>query len=99
MWTEMDYTCNVNHTNTKGLDEAVTTATDPYEACDGAHAVCILTEWDEFKEYDYERIYKSMAKPAFMFDGRNLIDAEKMRKIGFEVHSIGKPDPMTFTDL
>jgi len=99
MWIEMDYTCGVNHENTPGLDESIITSTDPYEACDGAHALCILTEWDEFKDYDYERIYKSMAKPAFIFDGRNLVDHAKLREIGFEVHAIGHPDPMTFTDL
>lgn len=99
MWIEMDYTCGVNHTNTPTLDSSVITATDPYEACDGAHALLVLTEWDEFKDYDYERIYKSMAKPAFIFDGRNLLDSAKLRAIGFEVHSIGKPDPTFFTDL
>jgi len=99
MFSEMDYTCNVNHENTPNLDKSVITATDPYEACDGAHALCILTEWDEFKTYDYEKIYKSMAKPAFLFDGRNVLDHEKLRKIGFEVHSIGHPDPEQFSDL
>lgn len=99
MWIELDYTCGVNHDNTPGLEDAVKTVADPYEACDGAHALVVLTEWDEFKDYDYERIYKSMAKPAFVFDGRNILDAIKLRKIGFEVHSIGKPDPNTFSDL
>jgi len=99
MWLEMDYTCGVNHENTPGLDESVITSTDPYDACDGAHALLILTEWDEFKTYDYERIYKSMAKPAFVFDGRNLVDHDKLREIGFEVHAIGKPDPNQFSDL
>jgi len=99
MWTEMDYTCGVNHDNTPGLDESVVTATDPYEACEGSHAVLVMTEWDCFKTYDYERIYKSMAKPAFLFDGRNLLDHDKLREIGFEVYSIGQPDPTAFTDL
>lgn len=99
MWLEMDYTCNVNHANTPKLDESVITSTDPYEACDGAHALCILTEWDEFKEYDYEKIYASMAKPAFLFDGRNVLDHTKLREIGFEVHAIGHPDPEQFSDL
>eukprot|EP00475_Leptophrys_vorax_P043432 TRINITY_DN8367_c0_g2_i1.p1 TRINITY_DN8367_c0_g2~~TRINITY_DN8367_c0_g2_i1.p1 ORF type:complete len:482 (-),score=52.06 TRINITY_DN8367_c0_g2_i1:439-1884(-) len=67
---------------------------DPYVACQGAHGVCILTEWDEFKDLDYERIYKSMEKPAFIFDGRNVIDVAKLRAIGFIVFAIGKPlDP------
>jgi UDPglucose 6-dehydrogenase len=95
----MDYTCGVNHANTPSLDASVVTETDPYVACDGAHALLVLTEWDEFKAYDFERIYQSMAKPAFVFDGRNLLDPAKLRKIGFEVHSIGKPDPNFFTDL
>lgn len=99
MWSEMDYTCGVNHENTPGLEDSVVTSTDPYEACKDAHALLILTEWDEFKTYDYEKIYKSMVKPAFLFDGRNLMDHDALRKIGFEVHAIGKPDPLTFTDL
>lgn len=99
MWSELDYTCDMNATNTPGLEESVVTATDPYEACAGAHALCVLTEWDVFKTYDYTKIYASMAKPAFIFDGRNLLDHDALRKIGFEVHSIGKPDPNAFTDL
>jgi UDPglucose 6-dehydrogenase len=66
---------------------------DAYEATKGAHGICILTEWDEFKTLDY-KIYDSMQKPAFLFDGRNVVDLEKMREIGFIVYSIGKPlDP------
>jgi UDPglucose 6-dehydrogenase len=99
MWHEMDYTCGVNHENTPELDESVITSPDAYSACDGAHALCTLTEWDEFKTLDYERIFKSMAKPAFIFDGRNILDHDALRKIGFEVHAIGHPDPTTFTDL
>eukprot|EP00521_Asterionellopsis_glacialis_P000628 CAMPEP_0195249998 /NCGR_PEP_ID=MMETSP0706-20130129/2451_1 /TAXON_ID=33640 /ORGANISM="Asterionellopsis glacialis, Strain CCMP134" /LENGTH=454 /DNA_ID=CAMNT_0040301911 /DNA_START=30 /DNA_END=1394 /DNA_ORIENTATION=- len=99
MWSEMDYTCGINKDNTPRLEESVTTDDCPYKACDGAHAVCIMTEWDVFKTLDYERIYKSMAKPAFVFDGRNILDSDALRKIGFEVHSIGKPDPEAFSDL
>jgi UDPglucose 6-dehydrogenase len=61
-----------------------------YDACKEAHAIAILTEWDEFKEYDWQKIYDSMLKPAFVFDGRNVLDAEKLRKIGFEYQAIGK---------
>lgn len=75
------------------------TATDPYQACDGAHALLILTDWDEFKDLDYEKVFASMAKPAFLFDGRNMLDQPALRKIGFEVHGIGKPDPNEFSDL
>lgn len=66
---------------------------DPYKAAEGAHAIAIMTEWDEFKSLDYERIFKSMMKPAFIFDGRNILDLEPLRKIGFEASGIGRaPD-------
>ena len=66
---------------------------DPYVACAGSHAIAILTEWDEFKTLDYKRIYDSMSKPAFLFDGRNILDHAALREIGFEVYAIGKPVP------
>ncbi len=67
---------------------------DPYVCANGAHAICVLTEWDEFKTYDYQRLYDSMVKPAFVFDGRNILDHEALRKIGFVVYALGKPlDP------
>ena len=63
---------------------------DPYIACAGAHAIAILTEWDSFKTLDYQKIYDSMQKPAFIFDGRNIIDVKKMQSMGFQVWSVGK---------
>jgi UDPglucose 6-dehydrogenase len=71
--------------------EAVQIAADPYEAAKGAHAIAVLTEWDEFKSLDYQKMYESMAKPAFIFDGRNVVDHKKCQEIGFEVYAIGKP--------
>jgi UDPglucose 6-dehydrogenase len=68
----------------------VTVHKDPYEAMESAHATAILTEWDEFKSYDWNRIYTDMLKPAFVFDGRNIVDKEALDKIGFEVYNIGK---------
>ncbi len=61
-----------------------------YEACAGAHAVAIVTEWDEFKTLDYEKIYAGMPKPAFFFDGRNITDLTKLKQIGFRACGIGK---------
>ena len=55
------------------VDDLVTFETDPYKAAEGAHAIVIYTEWDEFKEYDYKRMYDSMLRPAFIFDGRRLL--------------------------
>jgi len=67
----------------------VTSFADPYAACHEAHAIAIMTEWDEFKTYDWQKIYDSMLKPAFIFDGRNILDAEAMRVIGFHYQGIG----------
>lgn len=61
----------------------------PYEACKDAHAIAVLTEWDEFIEYDWQKIYDSMLKPAFVFDGRNILDKAKLQKIGFVYQGIG----------
>lgn len=63
---------------------------NPYEAIKDAHAVAIMTEWDEFKTYDWKKIYDQMKKPAFIFDGRNILDKAEMTKIGFEYSSIGQ---------
>jgi len=64
--------------------------TDPYAAAKDAHAVLVLTEWDEFRNLDFDRIFKDMFKPAFVFDGRNILDLEVLRKIGFETKGIGR---------
>jgi len=63
---------------------------DPYEAAKDADAIAIMTEWDLYKTLDYKRIFDSMRKPAFLFDGRNILDNNELIKIGFEVHAIGK---------
>jgi UDPglucose 6-dehydrogenase len=64
---------------------------DPYEAARGAHAIAVLTDWQEYRELDYERLHAAMAQPAFLFDGRNLVDAERLHAIGFNVYAIGRP--------
>lgn len=73
------------------IDETkIKVSKDPMEAAVGAHAICVLTEWDEFKEYDYQKIYDQMQKPAFLFDGRNILDHDKLRKIGFVVYALDR---------
>ena len=64
---------------------------DPYSAVRGAHAIALVTDWKEFRDLDFERIFDAMEKPAFVFDGRNLLDAEKLYGIGFNVYPLGKP--------
>lgn len=72
--------------NRKGVE----VVNDPYEACKDAHAIAVLTEWDQFKDYDWKAIYDNMKKPAFIFDGRNLLDSNMLKEIGFVSHTIGK---------
>jgi UDPglucose 6-dehydrogenase len=62
---------------------------DAYAACKKAHAIAILTEWDEFNTYDWQKIYEAMEKPAFVFDGRNILDRKKLTDIGFVYQGIG----------
>jgi len=64
-------------------------ATDAMSALDQAHAMVVLTEWDEFRHLDFSAIYQRMFKPAFAFDGRNILPAESMREMGFTLYSIG----------
>lgn len=68
----------------------LTIAQSAYEACADAHAVAVVTEWDEFKQLDFERIFAAMPKPAFVFDGRNILDLARLRSIGFRTFGIGK---------
>ncbi|MFC7525238.1 UDP binding domain-containing protein, partial [Parapedobacter sp. GCM10030251] len=68
----------------------VTVADDPYEAAARAHAIAVLTEWDEFRTYDWERIKDNMMKPAFLFDGRKLLAANRLADLGFAYYAIGE---------
>ena len=83
---------DLNYLNSRSEDKNVAylkTESNPYMAMEGAHAIAVLTEWDEFKTYDWQRIYNSMQKPAFVFDGRNVLDRKVLEKIGFPYKEIG----------
>lgn len=83
---------DLNYLETRNAEQnanCVTSFSDPYEACQNAHAIAILTEWDEFTQYDWQKIYDSMQKPAFIFDGRNVLNAAELRGIGFVYQAIG----------
>ncbi len=71
-------------------DPRLTIAKSAYEAAEGAHAIAVVTEWDEFKKLDYAKIFAGMQKPAFIFDGRNITDQAKLKEIGFRSYAIGK---------
>ncbi|MGW9684614.1 UDP-glucose 6-dehydrogenase [Flagellimonas sp. 2504JD1-5] len=64
--------------------------TDAYDTCKGAHAVAVLTEWDEFRTYDWKSIFENMLKPAFVFDGRGVLDRKELEDIGFVYYKIGE---------
>jgi UDPglucose 6-dehydrogenase len=74
-----------------GLPGNIAYDPDPYSAAADAQAIAVLTEWDVYKTLDYQTIYAAMKKPAFLFDGRNILDHAALHKIGFNVYPIGKP--------
>lgn len=83
---------DINYLNTRSEKQNtkyLKTENDPYVAIEGAHAIALLTEWDEFKKYDWQRIYNGMQKPAFVFDGRNVLDRKALETIGFVYKGIG----------
>ncbi len=80
----------INETDKKLIEKNVSIAKDAYAAAEGSHAVAILTEWDEFRNLNLERIQQSMQKPAFMFDGRNVINSAKAKAAGLDFHCIGR---------
>lgn len=90
MMEEFQYSCNVTPATVPGLNDLVLTVSSVMEACKGAHAIALMTEWDEFKTVDYKAVYAAMSKPAFVFDGRNILPHAELRSIGFEVYAIGK---------
>jgi len=75
----------------KCMDGKISYIEDPYRAVDGCHAIAVMTEWDLYRNLDFEKIYHFMTKPAFVFDGRNILDHNKLYTIGFNVFPIGKP--------
>lgn len=76
----------------------ITFEEDPYAAAQGAHAIAILTEWKQFTTLDFARILAGMAKPAFIFDGRNILDHRALYELGFNVYAIGRPAMVHFAN-
>ncbi|MEX0996008.1 MAG: nucleotide sugar dehydrogenase [Flavobacteriaceae bacterium] len=84
---------DLNYLGSRSQEEnkiGVTIYNDPYAACKDAHAIAVLTEWDAFTTYDWQQIYDAMKKPAFVFDGRNLLDRKQLEAKGFIYQGIGK---------
>ena len=90
--TEEQIYADLDYLGSRSEDEnrkLVTVVNEPFEAIKDAHATAILTEWDEFKTLDWSKVYDTMLKPAFLFDGRRLLDREEMEEKGFKFYSIG----------
>ncbi|WP_372723485.1 nucleotide sugar dehydrogenase, partial [Novipirellula sp.] len=85
-----DLSGTISDTDRELVQSNVTVVNDAYDAAKNAHAIALLTEWDEFRKLDFDRIYDTMQKPAFVYDGRNILDRQKLTKIGFEIFAIGK---------
>ena len=79
-----------------GQTDGISYEKDPYRAAEGCHAVTVMTEWEAYKALDYEKIYRSMEKPAFFFDGRNIINYRRLHDIGFNVYTAGHPPLVHF---
>ncbi len=84
---------DLDYLGTRSLEDnrrLVKVVNDPYEAMQNAHAIAVLTEWDEFKDYDWSRIKENMKKPSFVFDGRKLLSNHKLKSFGFDYYAIGE---------
>lgn len=82
---------NNARTDLDGIEGNISYVEDPYDASAACDAIAVMTEWEIYEDLDFEKIYKSMAKPAFIFDGRNILDHKRLYEIGFNVFPIGKP--------
>jgi len=90
---EQQIYADLDYLNTRSPEEnrrLLKVVTSPLEASEQAHAIAILTEWDEFKSLDWKSIYDKMLKPAFLFDGRRILDKVAMDSIGFNFYKIGQ---------
>jgi UDPglucose 6-dehydrogenase len=87
VYADLDYLNTRSEAENRRLVKVVN---DPYQAMDDAHAVAILTEWDEFSTYDWKRVYEGMKKPAFLFDGRNVLAETGLVLLGFNFEGIGR---------
>ncbi|MCE2799115.1 MAG: UDP-glucose 6-dehydrogenase [Planctomycetaceae bacterium] len=90
-----DSSLEVSQRHKRLIETNVSIASDAYQASEHAHAIAVMTEWDEFKKLDMKRVYENMYRPAFVFDGRNILDEAVLAKIGFEVHGIGRSNKFT----
>jgi UDPglucose 6-dehydrogenase len=87
IYADLDY---LNTRSSEVNRARVKVVNNPYEATKDSHAIAVLTEWDEFKQLDWGKIYENMLKPAFIFDGRRLLDRKIKEEMGFEFYALGQ---------
>ncbi|WP_026810757.1 nucleotide sugar dehydrogenase [Arenibacter latericius] len=87
IYADLDY---LNTRSPEDNRRLLKVSNDPISITKDAHAIAILTEWDEFKTYDWSLIHENMLKPAFIFDGRRLLNKEKLTEMGFKYYKIGE---------
>jgi len=89
VYADLEYLGNKSR---EEIENLVTVVNDPMDAAKDAHAIAIMTEWDAFKAYNWKQIYELMLKPAFVFDGRRILNHKSMEEIGFKFYMIGQND-------
>ena len=81
---------DLSNLNTNFDESLVNYVTDPFSNISDYNTIAIMTEWDIFKNFKWEEIYKKIKKPAFIFDGRNILNIEMIKKIGFNYCGLGR---------
>ena len=98
LWVTDPHALNNARQDLEDVEGEIVYEPDPYKAAEGAHAIALMTEWDQYRSLDYRRIFDRMEKPAFLFDGRNHLDHQALFDLGFNVYAVGKPDRTQFNN-
>ena len=98
LWVTDPHALNNARQDLEDVEGEIVYEPDPYKAAEGAHAIALMTEWDQYRALDYRRIFDRMEKPAFLFDGRNHLDHQALFDLGFNVYAVGKPDRTRFNN-
>ena len=98
LWVTDPHALNNARQDLEDVEGEIVYEPDPYKAAEGAHAIALMTEWDQYRALDYRRIFDRMEKPAFLFDGRNHLDHQALFDLGFNVYAVGTPDRTRFNN-
>ena len=90
MFLEFKYTLEMTPESFPAMNKCLSFERDVYKAVEKSHCIAVMTEWDHFKTLDFDRIYKSMEKPAFVFDGRNIYSPQKLAEYDIKYYGVGR---------